>query len=72
MQWLALGILLITLSVILVTDFLITLTAVQAGLNTAAEHLFGLAVLPLGVYVLRGDRRGAIGSPVEGDGRRQQ
>ena len=70
-QWRALGILLLTLSVIPVADFLITLAAVQAGHTTAVEHLFGLAVLPLGVYVLR-DRRRADGGPVEGDGRRQQ
>jgi hypothetical protein len=70
-QWRALGILL-TLVAIPVADFLITLAAVQAGLTTAVEHLLGLAVLPLGVYVLRADRRCAVGGPVGGDGRGQQ
>jgi hypothetical protein len=71
-QWRALGILLLTLVAIPVADFLITLAAVQAGLTTASEHLLGLAVLPLGVYVLRADRRGAVGGPVGGEGRGQQ
>jgi hypothetical protein len=67
-QWRALGILLLSLVAIPGADFLITLAAVQAGLTTAVEHLLGLAVLPLGVYVLRADRRCAVG----GDGRGQQ
>jgi hypothetical protein len=71
-QWRALGILLLSLVAIPVADFLITLAAVQAGLTTAVEHLLGLAVLPLGVYVLRADRRCAVGGPVGGDGRGQQ
>lgn len=70
-QWRALGIVLCTLVAIPVADFLITLAAVQAGLTTASEHLLGLAVLPLGVYVLRADRRGAVGGPVGGGGRGQ-
>jgi Domain of unknown function (DUF4267) len=70
-QWRALGILLLTLVAIPVADFLITLAAVQAGLTTASEHLLGLAVLPLGMYVLRADRRRAVGDPVGGDGRGQ-
>jgi uncharacterized protein DUF4267 len=72
MQWRALGILLLTLVAIPVADLLITLTAVPAGLATAVEHLLGLAVLALGVYVLRADRRGAVGGPVGGDGRGPQ
>ena len=71
-QWRALGILLLTLVAIPVADFLITLVAAGAGLTTASEHLLGLAVLPLGVYVLRADRRGAVGGPVGGEGRGQQ
>jgi Domain of unknown function (DUF4267) len=67
-QWRALGIVLCTLVAIPVADFLITLAAVQAGLTTAVEHLLGLVVLPLGMYVLRADRTGAVG----GDGRGQQ
>lgn len=70
-RWRALGILLLTLVAIPVADFLITLAAAGAGLTTASEHLLGLAVLPLGVYVLRADRRGAVGGPVGGDGRGQ-
>lgn len=66
-QWRALGILLCTLVAIPVADFLITLAAVQAGLTTAVEHLLGLVVLPLGMYLLRADRTGAVG----GDGRGQ-
>jgi hypothetical protein len=65
-QWRALGIVLCTLVAIPVADFLITLAAVQAGLTSAVEHLLGLVVLPLGVYVLRADRRGAVGGPVGG------
>jgi Domain of unknown function (DUF4267) len=70
-QWRALGVMLCTLVAIPVADFLITLAAAGAGLTTAAEHLLGLAVLPLGVYVLHADRRRAGGGPVGGDGRRQ-
>ena len=71
-QWRALGILLLTLVAVPVADFLIALAAGQAGLSTAVEHLLGLAVLPLGVYVLRADRRGAVGGPGGGDGRGQR
>jgi hypothetical protein len=70
-QWRALGILLLTLVAIPVGDFLVTLAAAGAGPATAAEHLLGLAVLPLGVYVLRADRRRAVGGPVGGDRRGQ-
>jgi hypothetical protein len=66
-DWRALGILLCTLVAIPVADFLITLAAAGAGFSTAVEHLLGLAVLPLGVYVLRADRRRAVGDPVGGD-----
>jgi Domain of unknown function (DUF4267) len=70
-QWRALGIVLCTLVAVPVADFLITLAAAQAGLTTAAEHLLGLAVLPLGLYVLRTGRRRAVGGPV-GGGRGQR
>lgn len=71
-QWRALGILLLTLVAIPVGDFLITLAAAGAGLTTASEHLLGLAVLPLGVYVLRADRRRDGGHPVCVEGRGQR
>ena len=68
----ALGIVLCTLVIVPVADFLITLAVAGAGLTSTAEHLLGLAVLPLGLYVLRADRRRAVGGPVGGGGRGQQ
>jgi hypothetical protein len=68
-QWRALAILLLTLAAVPVADFLITLATADAGLATASEHLLGLVVLPLGLYVLRADRRRAVGDPVGGEGR---
>ena len=65
-------ILLLTLAAIPVADFLITLAAVGAGLAKALEHLLGLVVLPLGVYVLRADHRGAVEDPVPGEGSGQR
>jgi hypothetical protein len=65
-QWRALGILLLTLPAVPVADSLITLTAAGSGSHAAAEHLLGLVVLPLGVYVLRADKRRAGGHPVSG------
>jgi hypothetical protein len=70
-QWRALGIVLCTLVAIPVADFLITLAAAGAGLISAAEHLLGLAVLPLGAYLLRAGRRRAGEGPVGGDRRGQ-
>jgi Domain of unknown function (DUF4267) len=70
-QWRALGIVLCTLVAVPVADFLVALAVAGAGLATAAEHLLGLAVLPLGAYVLRADRRRAGRGPVGGDRRGQ-
>jgi hypothetical protein len=64
----ALGIQLLTLAAIPVADFLITLAAGGAGPAKASEHLLGLVVLPLGVYVLRADRRRALRHPLPGEG----
>jgi Domain of unknown function (DUF4267) len=68
----ALGILLLTLGAIRVADFLITLAAGGAGLAKASEHLLGLVVLPLGVYLRRADRRRALRHPVAGAGKGQR
>jgi Domain of unknown function (DUF4267) len=68
----ALGIVLCTLVIVPVADFLVALAVAGAGLTSAAEHLLGLVVLPLGLYVLRADRRRAVGGPVGGEGRRQR
>jgi hypothetical protein len=66
------GILLLTIAAVPVADSLITLAAVGSGLAAASEHLLGLVVLPLGVYVLRADRRRAAGHPVRGEGSGQR
>jgi hypothetical protein len=65
----ALGILLLTLVAIPVVDFLITLAVAEVGLAKALEHLLGLAVLPLGIFVLRADQRRVFRDPSGGDGR---
>jgi Domain of unknown function (DUF4267) len=54
--WRALGLMLLTIAAVPVADSLITLTAGEGGLAAAAEHLLGLVVLPLGVYVLHANR----------------
>ncbi|HEY9375704.1 MAG TPA: DUF4267 domain-containing protein [Jiangellaceae bacterium] len=52
----ALGLVLISLAIIPVADFLIWLNA-GSGLAKASEHLLGLLILAVGTYVLVDERR---------------
>jgi Domain of unknown function (DUF4267) len=54
--WRALGLMLLTIGAVPLADSLITLSAGEGGLAAAAEHLLGLVVLPVGVYVLHANR----------------
>jgi Domain of unknown function (DUF4267) len=54
--WRALGLMLITIAAVPLADSLITLTAGEGGPAAAAEHLLGLVVMPVGVYVLHAKR----------------
>jgi hypothetical protein len=54
-QFKALGVLLITIVLIPMTDFLIVFTAPGGTLSAAAAHLSGILVMGLGIYFFRKD-----------------
>lgn len=54
-QFRALGVLLLTIPIVPITDFMIVFTAPGGSLLKAFPHLSGLLVLGLGIFLIRND-----------------